>query len=46
LRGEPKRDYNVQVHGGVGQATVYLPRDAAISATAVKGGIGEIRLVR
>jgi len=41
LRGEPKRDYNVQMHGGVGEATVYLPKDAGISATAA-GGIGEI----
>jgi len=42
LRGDPKRDYTVQIHGGVGEATVYLPRDAAISATAA-GGIGEIK---
>ncbi len=41
LRGEPKRDYNVHVSGGVGEATVYLPKDAAISARA-SGGIGEI----
>jgi N-terminal domain of toast_rack, DUF2154 len=41
LRGEPKRDYDVQIQGGVGQATVYLPRDAGIKATAA-GGIGEI----
>ena len=41
LRGEPKRDYNVQVHGGVGAATVYLPKNAGISATA-SGGIGDI----
>jgi len=80
LRGEPKRDYHVKIQGGVGQATVYLPKDAGISATAtgvigdisatglekrdgvwinpdrvnapvtvhldVKGGIGEIQLVR
>jgi hypothetical protein len=42
LRGEPKRDYNVQIHGGVGEATVYLPKDVGISARAT-GGIGEIR---
>jgi N-terminal domain of toast_rack, DUF2154 len=42
LRGEPKRDYTVQIHGGVGEATVYLPRDVGISATAA-GGIGDIR---
>jgi hypothetical protein len=41
LRGEPKRDYSVQVRGGAGAATVYLPRDSGISATAT-GGIGEV----
>ena len=41
LRGEPKRDYTVQVRGGVGETTVLLPRDVAISATATKG-IGDI----
>jgi len=43
LRGEPKRDYNVQVKGGVGEATIYLPRNVAISATAT-GGLGEIKI--
>jgi uncharacterized protein DUF2154 len=41
LRGNPAHDYDVQVRGGVGQATVYLPKDVAISATAT-GGIGGI----
>jgi hypothetical protein len=41
LRGEPTRDYNVQIQGGVGEATVYLPKDAGIAARA-SGGIGEI----
>ena len=41
LRGEPKRDYKVHVNGGVGEATVHLPKDVAISARAT-GGIGEI----
>jgi hypothetical protein len=41
LRGEPKRDYTVRVQGGVGEATLYLPRDVGISARAV-GGIGQI----
>ena len=41
LRGEPKRDYNVEVRGGVGEATVYLPKQANIAATAA-GGIGDI----
>jgi hypothetical protein len=42
LRGEPKANYNVQIQGGVGEATVYLPKDAGISAKAA-GGIGEIK---
>jgi N-terminal domain of toast_rack, DUF2154 len=41
LRGEPKRDYTVQIRGGVGETTVQLPRDVGISATATKG-IGDI----
>lgn len=41
LRGEPKRDYSVQIRGGVGETVVHLPKDVAISATATKG-IGDI----
>jgi hypothetical protein len=41
LRGEPKHSYGLQVHGGVGAATIYLPKDVAIAATAA-GGIGSI----
>ncbi len=41
LRGNPKRDYTVQIRGGVGETTVQLPKDVAISATATKG-IGDI----
>ena len=41
LRGKPTRDYTVEIHGGVGQATVYLPRDVGIVANAA-GGIGNI----
>jgi predicted membrane protein len=41
LRGEPARDYSVEIRGGVGEATVYLPKDAGISATA-RGGIGDL----
>lgn len=41
LRGSPKKDYSVRVRGGVGEATVYLPKDVGISATA-SGGIGDI----
>jgi hypothetical protein len=43
LRGEPKRSYEVHVRGGVGEATVYLPKDVGISATAV-GAIGSINV--
>ena len=41
LRGEPKRDYTVQIRGGVGETVVYLPKDAGIAATATRG-IGDI----
>jgi N-terminal domain of toast_rack, DUF2154 len=41
LRGEPRRDYTVQIRGGVGETTVQLPKDVGISATATKG-IGDI----
>src|SRR5207237_6132841 len=41
LRGAPSKDYSVRVRGGVGEATVYLPNDIGISATA-SGGIGDI----
>jgi hypothetical protein len=42
LRGQPKRDYDVHIRGGVGEATVYLPRDAGVYADA-SGGIGGIK---
>jgi hypothetical protein len=41
LRGAPKHDYDVNIRGGVGEATVHLPRDIGIYATG-SGGIGEI----
>jgi N-terminal domain of toast_rack, DUF2154 len=41
LRGAPKRDYNVEIHGAVGNASVRLPSGAGIVAE-VKGGIGNI----
>lgn len=41
LRGAPSKDYSVRVRGGVGEATVYLPKDIGISATA-SGGIGDV----
>ena len=43
LRGAPKHDYDVQIHGGVGQATVLVPATVGISADA-KGGIGDIQV--
>jgi len=43
LRGSPKRSYDVKIQGGVGQATVHLPKNVGISATAV-GGIGEVNV--
>jgi hypothetical protein len=41
LRGNPKRDYDVEIHGGVGNATVRLPSGVGIVANA-RGGIGNI----
>jgi hypothetical protein len=41
LRGEPQSGYTVQIRGGVGETVVYLPKDAGIAATAIKG-IGDI----
>jgi uncharacterized protein DUF2154 len=43
LRGNPKRSYDVQINGGVGQATIHVPTSVAISATAT-GGIGEVNV--
>jgi hypothetical protein len=41
LRGNPVKSYRVEIHGGVGSATVYVPTSVAISASA-SGGIGDI----
>jgi hypothetical protein len=41
LRGAPKNDYEVNVRGGVGEATIYLPENVGIDAH-VEGGIGGI----
>ena len=41
LRGAPKNDYDVNVRGGVGEATIYLPENVGIEAH-VEGGIGGI----
>ena len=43
LRGQPKRSYDVRINGGVGQATIHVPKSVGISATAV-GGIGEVNV--
>jgi hypothetical protein len=43
LRGKPSRDYNVQIHGGIGQANVHLPSTVGIVASA-SGGIGDIEV--
>ncbi len=43
LRGHPQRSYDVRINGGVGQATIHLPKSVGISATAV-GGIGEVNV--
>lgn len=43
FRGNPKRSYDVQIKGGVGQATIHLPKSVGISATAA-GGIGEVNV--
>jgi hypothetical protein len=41
LRGNPTHDYNVRIHGGVGEATVRLGADTGVVAD-VEGGIGSI----
>jgi hypothetical protein len=41
LEGHPTRDYDVNISGGIGQATVRLPQDVGIWAEA-HGGIGSI----
>jgi hypothetical protein len=43
LRGTPKHDFDVHIHGGVGEATVHLPRDVGIYASG-SGGIGDIHV--
>jgi hypothetical protein len=42
LRGNPKHDYNVRVHGGVGEAVLHLPGNVGVYADA-GGGIGEVQ---
>ena len=41
LRGMPRNDYDVSIHGGVGEATIYLPDGVGVVADA-HGGIGGI----
>jgi predicted membrane protein len=41
LTGPRKSDLNVDIRGGVGQATIRLPRDVGVSARA-SGGLGSI----
>jgi hypothetical protein len=43
LRGEPKRDFDVEVRGGVGEATIHLPKTVGVVAEA-RGGIGGIEV--
>jgi len=44
LRGrQPKHDYSVSIHGGVGEAVVHLPSDTGVVATA-SGGLGEVEV--
>lgn len=41
LRGMPKQDYSVDVHGGIGEATIYVPKNVGVEAH-MEGGIGDI----
>jgi hypothetical protein len=41
LRGSPKRNYEVRVQGGVGEAIIHLPSGVGVDAEA-EGGIGSI----
>jgi len=43
LRGKPDHDYSVKVHGGVGQATIYVPADASVSAK-VQSGLAPVKV--
>ena len=41
LRGTPKKDYEVRIRGGVGEATVYVPTAVGVVAYA-SGGLGAV----
>lgn len=43
LRGKPRKSYTATIQGGVGEARIWLPHDAAVTAEA-RGGIGEIKV--
>ncbi len=43
LRGHPTRDYEVNVSGGVGQATIRVPDNVGVRAEA-HGGLGSIQV--
>jgi hypothetical protein len=43
LQGTPTRDYDVHIAGGVGRATVRLPRNVGVWAEA-RGGLGSIQV--
>jgi len=43
LRGHPDHDYNVKVHGGVGETTIYVPAGASVRATA-QGGLAPVKI--
>jgi hypothetical protein len=41
LRGAPQKDYSVNIHGGVGQAEIDLPKEAGVAVEAT-GGLGSV----
>ncbi|MBV9766681.1 MAG: hypothetical protein JOZ48_17680, partial [Acidobacteriaceae bacterium] len=41
--GKPSRDYDVNISGGVGQATINLPEGVGVYAEA-HGGIGSVNV--
>jgi hypothetical protein len=43
LEGKPTRDYDVTIHGGIGKASVRLPKGVGVYANA-RGGIGSINV--
>jgi hypothetical protein len=43
FRGTPKRDYEIEIHGGVGDCEIGLPRDVGLRVEA-RGGIGSIEV--